>query len=673
MAPLLEIKDLWVEFERHGGVVHAVNGVNLSVEAGESLGIVGESGSGKTVTTLAALGLLARNGRVARGEARLHDANLLKMHSRDLLAIRGKEVGFIFQDPMTSLNPIMRVGEQIMEGMLVHKFCSPAQARDRAVELLGKVGIPQPGHRFYDYPFQFSGGMRQRVMIAIALACNPKLLIADEPTTALDVTVQAQVLELLRQLQQEMGMGLIIITHDFGMATNYCDHIAIMYAGKVVEQASVAQFIAGTAHPYSRGLLESTLEIGHGKRPITPIPGQSASATVLHPGCAFAPRCRFATDRCQTEPPPLRPMSTGHQVACHYAEQVLAQGNSLAPKPAGRPAAAAVPAASMAGALPHPGNGHGEVLLRVEHLSKYFPQHRARLRAVHDVSLELRAGQTLGVVGESGCGKSTLARSIIRLNEPDAGKIYFDGVDFSALGGDSLRHKRRDLQMIFQDPLASLNPTMTVQGAIEDPMTIHGVGTPKERPQRVRELLEMVGLESVSGAAFPFEFSGGQQQRIGIARALALRPKLLICDEPVSALDVSIQAQILALLRNLQERMSLAYLFISHNLAVIEHMSDYIAVMYLGVLAETAPSEELFRSPAHPYTRALMASILKIPQPGQQPARVQPLGGEVPSAITPPPGCPFHTRCPIAVERCRKEVPELRTVGPEHQTACHLA
>lgn len=325
MPPLLDIKNLWVEFKRPGGVVHAVNGVDFSIEPGESLGIVGESGSGKSVTLLSLLGLIARNGRVIRGEAHLRGLDLLRVHPRALLDIRGKDIGMIFQDPMTSLNPIMRIGDQIAEAMLVHRLCSKPQAKARAIELLRKVGIPQPEQRFYDYPFQFSGGMRQRVMIAIALACGPKLLVADEPTTALDVTVQAQVLELLRQLRQELGMGLVIITHDFGVATNYCDRIAVMYAGKIVELAPVDQFIAGAGHPYSLGLLESTLEIGHGKRPIDPIPGQSPSARHLPAGCPFAPRCRFATDDCQVHPPPLRPFGEGRFVACHYAEAVLAQ------------------------------------------------------------------------------------------------------------------------------------------------------------------------------------------------------------------------------------------------------------------------------------------------------------------------------------------------------------
>jgi peptide/nickel transport system ATP-binding protein len=671
MARLLEVRDLWVQFERPGGIVHAVNGVSFGLEEGESLGIVGESGSGKTVMLLSILGLLARNGRVLRGEAWLLGKDLLGMSPEQLLDVRGKQVGIIFQDPMTSLNPIIRVGDQVAESMLVHHLCSSAEARLRAAELLGRVGIPQPQQRLHDYPFQFSGGMRQRVMIAIALACMPSLLIADEPTTALDVTVQAQVLELLSQLRQELGMGLVIITHDFGLATNYCHNIAVMYAGRIVESASVAQFIDRAAHPYSRGLLDSTLEIGHGKRPINPIPGQSMSAMTLYPGCAFAPRCGFATGRCHSEVPLLQPLASGHLAACHYAGQI-ASGSS--PRPAApaaqRPGGAL--AATPADSLPRPAAGAEEPLLRVEHLSKYFPQRRARLRAVHDASLDLYAGQTLGIVGESGCGKSTLARAIVRLYEPDAGRVFFDGVDFTALDADTLRRKRRDVQMIFQDPLASLNPMMTVRRAIEDPLVIHRVGTAQERAQRVDDLLELVGLEPAVAGAFPFEFSGGQQQRIGIARALALHPKLLICDEPLSALDVSIQAQILMLLRDLQQRLGLAYLFISHNLAVIEHMSDHIAVMYLGAVVENAPAEGLYRSPAHPYTRALMRSVLQIPWDDRRQTAIQPLRGEVPSAITPPPGCLFHTRCPEAITRCHKEAPPLQVISDGHQVACHL-
>lgn len=326
MIPLLEVKNLWVEFQRSDGVVHAVNGVDFHLAPGESLGIVGESGSGKSVTVLSLLGLIPAHGRIVRGEAYLGGRDLFRISPRELLDIRGKEVGVIFQDPMTSLNPIMRVGDQIVEAMLVHRLCSKIEARRRAIELLQKVGIPQPEQRFFDYPFQFSGGMRQRVMLAIALACGPKLLIADEPTTALDVTVQAQVLDLLRQLREGLGMGLVIITHDFGVATNYCDRIAVMYAGKIVELAPVALFVAGAAHPYSRGLLDSTLEIGHGKRPVNPIPGQSPNPRLLPPGCPFAPRCRFVTTQCQTSAPNLRPLADGRLVACHYAEDVLARG-----------------------------------------------------------------------------------------------------------------------------------------------------------------------------------------------------------------------------------------------------------------------------------------------------------------------------------------------------------
>jgi oligopeptide/dipeptide ABC transporter ATP-binding protein len=322
-TPLLEVKDLWVEFKRRGSTVYAVRGVDFSIRPGESLGIVGESGSGKSVTVLAMLGLIARNGRITRGQALLEGDDLLKMNRQELLRVRGKEIGVIFQDPMTSLNPIMRVGPQIVESMLVHKLCSPAEAKQRATELLHRVGIPQAERRFYDYPFQFSGGMRQRVMIAIALACRPKLIVADEPTTALDVTVQAQVLRLLDELRREMGMAMIIITHDFGVATNYCDRINVMYAGQVMESATVEQLVARTANPYSLGLLESTMEIGHGKQPIQPIPGQPPSAMVLHKGCPFAPRCRFATERCPQEPPEVRTVERDHLVFCHYAEEVM--------------------------------------------------------------------------------------------------------------------------------------------------------------------------------------------------------------------------------------------------------------------------------------------------------------------------------------------------------------
>ena len=507
-----------------------------------------------------------------------------------------------------------------------------------------RVHIPSPERRIDEYPHKLSGGMRQRVMIAMALACDPRLLIADEPTTALDVTLQAQILDLMRELKAASGAAIILITHDLGVVAEVCDEVAVMYAGEIVERATVDELFASPQHPYTVGLLGSIPRLDRRASHLATIEGMVPNMTRPPSGCRFAARCPFVSEACVAAPPPFVAVSPGALVA-------LYQG-----------------AAGEAGVV--------TALLEVEGLVKHFVADRsvfgrptAFVKAVDGVSFSVDAGKTLALVGESGCGKSTVSRLVLRLIEPDAGRIRFEGRDLLALDANQLRAFRRDAQIIFQDPYASLNPRMTISQILTEPLALHGLVPAPRRRERVEELLRLVGLEPRFARRYPHEFSGGQRQRIAIARALAVEPKLIICDEPVSALDVSIRSQILNLLRDLQDRLGLAYIFVSHDLAVVKHIADRVAVMNLGGIVETADTQALFASPRHPYSRALMSAI-PVPRPRTKRSRML-LQGEMPSALNPPPGCRFHTRCPYAIERCRVEPPQLLADAAGHATACH--
>jgi len=680
---LLAIDDLRVHFHTDAGVVKAVDGVSWWVRPGETLGIVGESGSGKSVSALAVMGLVQTPpGRYESGRILFKGENLLEADAKRIRAIRGKEISMIFQDPLTSLNPVFRVGDQIAEVVRAHEKIGRVPARLRAVDLLAEVGIPNPKQRAREYPHQFSGGMRQRAMIAMALALDPAVLLADEPTTALDVTVQAQILDLLGTLQSERHTAVVMITHDLGVVAGRADRVLVMYAGRVAEVGSVGDIYQRPAHAYTLGLLSSLARLDQRRTErLRPIRGQPPSLIHVPSGCAFHPRCPFATEVCRTEAPVLLPTDTdpGHRAACHHSDEVTraatvavhARSVSV-PGPDARPA----PVVQATGKAP---------LLEVEGLTKHFPitrgivfKHRVGdVRAVDGVSFSVARGETLALVGESGCGKSTTARAVLRLLEPTAGRIRFEGEDITTVGVGRLRRLRREMQIVFQDPYASLNPRMTVRNILAEPFRIHGL--PEDG--KVAHLLEVVGLAPEHASRYPHEFSGGQRQRVGIARAIALDPKLVVCDEPVSALDVSIQAQVLNLLEDLQEQRGLAYLFIAHDLSVVRHIADRVAVMYLGLVVETADRDSLFERPAHPYTQALISAV-PVPDPVKERSRPRIIvSGDVPNPAHPPSGCRFRTRCQKFAgdlaeaerQRCVEEPPELVDRGQGHPVACHYA
>jgi peptide/nickel transport system ATP-binding protein len=665
---LLEVSQLTTHFSTPAGVVRAVNDVSFDVRAGETLCLVGESGSGKSVAAMSVLRLLDGASHPA-GRVTFNGQELLSAPESTMRSVRGGDIAMIFQEPLTSLNPVMRIGSQLTEAIRAHQNVSRKVARERAVELLRDVGIPDPVRRLEEYPHQFSGGMRQRAMIAMALACRPKLLIADEPTTALDATIQAQILELLRRMQAEHGMAILFITHDMGVVAQMADRVAVMYAGRIVEQGRVDDVFANPLMPYTWSLLQSVPRLDEASERFFSIPGTPPSGLQAPSGCPFHSRCPVAVDECRTTEPALEEKEPGREVAC-----LLTAEEFLATRP-------------LRASRQHDASGSlqqsAQPLLSLTGLSKVYPggrafgRRRADVRAVSGVTLELRRGETLGLVGESGCGKSTLAQLVVRLTDPTAGTITFDGRDLKALGGRSLRRARRDIQLVSQDPFASLDPRMTVGDTLSEPLKAHGyAGSIRHK---VEEILDLVGLAASDGRKFPHEFSGGQRQRISIGRAIALEPKLIVLDEPVSALDVSVRSQILNLLGDLQRELGLTYLLISHDLAVVRSVCARVAVMYLGRIVEEAESAELFEHPHHPYTVALLSAI-PIPDPALERARQRVvLSGEVPSPAALPAGCPFHTRCPRAADLCRTELPPLESLqssessnGHTHGVRCHF-
>jgi peptide/nickel transport system ATP-binding protein len=668
--PLLDVQDLHVRFDTSRGVVHAVDGISYSVRRGEVVAIVGESGCGKSVSSLAIMGLLPKPaGRVTAGRIMFEGRDLLTLSGEEMRKIRGRDISMIFQEPMTSLNPVLSIGEQIMEPLFVHLKMDEATARARALELLQLVGITDGERRLEQFPHQLSGGMRQRVMIAIGLACNPKLIIADEPTTALDVTIQAQILELMKDLSRRLNIALIVITHNLGVVARYADRVNVMYAARIIEQGTADDVFLRPLHPYTIGLMRSVprLDLPRGVR-LETIEGLPPDLRSPPAGCRFAPRCPYRQDACLSEMV-LRDIAPGHASACIRANEIVA-GTLLTEIARGKTAAVAT-------------TEHAEKpLLVVDHLHKYFavPAHGAGIlssrmvtvKAVDDVSFSIAPGETLGLVGESGCGKTTVGRTVLKLETATEGTIRFAGTDITHSTAKDMRNMRRAIQVIFQDPYSSLNPRMTIGQIIGEPMRVYGmIKNRKQEHERVAELLSQVGLFPYMAERYPHQLSGGQRQRVGIARALALEPRFIVCDEPVSALDVSIQGQIINLLEDLQERLKLSYLFIAHDLAVVRHISDRVAVMYLGRIAEVADRDELYARPLHPYTQALLDAA-PIPDPRVERSRApRALKGEIPSPLTPPSGCVFHTRCPIAGEECRREVPKVRQIGPRHTVACH--
>ncbi|WP_425864608.1 dipeptide ABC transporter ATP-binding protein [Arthrobacter sp. TWP1-1] len=676
---LLEVRDLSVTFPQPGGAVTAVRGVNYHVDKGEFLGIVGESGSGKSVSSLAVMGLLPSSAKVT-GDILFEGKSLLGRSDKELSKLRGEGISIIFQDPLSALTPVYTIGTQIAEALLLHDSkLSKLAANARAVELLKIVGIPNAERRAQAFPHEFSGGMRQRAMIAIAIANNPRLIIADEPTTALDVTIQAQILEVLQKAKELTGAAVVLITHDLGVVAGNADRLAVMYAGRIVETGTVDQVFRAPSMPYTIGLLRSMPNLataGHTR--LVPLEGRPPQLSNLAPGCPFAPRCPVAIDACLTSEPPLTMINDDplNASAClrvaEIASEKLKRGEIY-------PIPAPVAAAERANVAP-------ENVMEVSSLKRHFPLSKGSIfkhtigtvRAVDGVSFEIKAGQTLGLVGESGCGKSTTIMEILELAKPQAGKVIINGRDVATLTAKERRALRQDIQVVFQDPMASLDPRLPVQDIVGEPLTVHGVSA-KDRLKKVADVLELVGLDPSMASRYPHEFSGGQRQRIGIARALVTDPKIVVLDEPVSALDVSIQAGVINLLQDLQEKLGLSYLFVAHDLAVVRQIADDVAVMYLGRIVESGPAEQIFDNPQHPYTRALLSAV-PVPDPAVERSRTRIiLDGDLPSPTEDITGCNFRTRCPLyrlmdeaGQERCRNQDPEERSVNGS-EVACHHA
>ena len=677
MTPVLEIRDLSTHIQLTKSVVHAVGNVDLSIEPGEALGLVGESGCGKSMTGLSIMGLLPPGGKIVSGSIKLDGRELVGLSDAELRTIRGNDVAMIFQDPLTSLDPTKTIGYQVAEPVRLHKGASKAAAVARATEVLGLVGLPRPAERLGDYPHQLSGGMRQRVMIAMALSCEPKLLIADEPTTALDVTIQAQILALLHDLKDRLGMAMLLITHDMGVIAGHADRVQVMYAGRMVEVTTTPDLFQHMRHPYTRALLASIPRLNHdGSRRLLTIGGLPPDLSQPPAGCRFAPRCSRATDKCRDQEPPLTGETAAHLFSCWHPVDGAADAGT------GNGAATRAPTAAVSRTGPDGETAVAAVspLLEVRDLVKEFPvtaglilqRQIAAVHAVSNVSFTVAAGETFGLVGESGCGKTTIGRVVVALERPNAGSVLLNGQDISALSGGELRKQRRDLQLMFQDPYASLDPRMRVGSIIREPLSIQRVGTRQEQQQRVFELLDEVGLPRNAVERYPHEFSGGQRQRIGLARALTLNPRVIVADEPVSALDVSIRAQVLNLMKRLQADHSLTYIVISHDLAVVKYMADRIGVMYLGKLVEMGSAEDIYQRATHPYTAGLIATI-PVPDPAEARSRKGAgIKGELPSPVTPPSGCRFRTRCPFVQDLCAEEEPQLRSFGPGHVAACHF-
>lgn len=660
--PIMQVRDLHVSFATEAGVCRAVRGVNFDLWRGRTLGIVGESGSGKSVTALSLIGLLDDNAKVT-GSIIMNGEELIGKTDEEMSEIRGERIAMVFQDPLSALTPMFTIGDQIAEGLITHHpDMSKQQIHDRCVELLDLVGIPQPEERLSSFPHQFSGGMRQRVMIAIAIANNPDVIIADEPTTALDVTIQAQILDVLAKAQKETGAAVVLITHDLGVVAGAADDILVMYAGRPVERASIDDVFQHPSMPYTMGLLGAVPKphIAASQR-LVPIQGNPPSLVDIPKGCPFSPRCPLATPECSLSEPNLEVVdaNSGHLASCRRLQEIIDKNmkyTDVFPVPDLLPADwADVP------------RDQRPVTLEVDHLVKHFPltgggmfrRTIGQVAAVDDVTFKIRQGETLALVGESGSGKSTTLMEIMNLMKPEDGRIVVLGHDLAELKKKAERKAlRKDLQIIFQDPMSSLDPRMPIYDVLAEPLKVHKWGKEKIN-RRIGELMELVGLNPDYVDRFPAQFSGGQRQRISIARALATDPKVLLLDEPIASLDVSIQAGIINLLEDLQAKLKISYLFVAHDLAVIRHISDRVAVMYLGQVVELGETEDVFTHPRHPYTQALLSAI-PVPDPVVERTRQRIiLKGDLPSPSEKHPGCRFASRCPV----------KLR-LTPEQQKMC---
>jgi oligopeptide/dipeptide ABC transporter ATP-binding protein len=660
--PLLVLDDLSVAYNTERGQLQALRNVSLQLKQGEVLGIAGESGSGKSTLALSVLQYLGDNGQVTEGDILFKDESLLELSRKQLADIRGKEVAHVPQNPQRSLNPSMVVGEQISETIHRHRDCSKAEAKEQAMSMLETVQIPQPSDAFNQYPHQLSGGMQQRIAVAIALSCNPDLLILDEPTTGLDVTTEAKILALIEDLIDDYETGVLLITHDIGVLSEVADRLAILYGGSLMESGTTAEVIGQPAHPYTVGLLNAVPRIDTDAVP-TPIPGSVPDLVDLPTGCIFADRCSHATEECRIGEVPSKPVNetTGHESACLEWEAVQAeypQDQNSTPQ--------------------MQSSEHNELLLEVNNLKKYYDEPTAidRLlesknaaKAVDDVSFEVREGETVALVGESGCGKSTLGRTLLGLLPRTAGEIRFRGTDIQTMQSEDGQEFHSECQIVFQDPGSSLNPRKTVQDAVERPLKLFTEMDKADRIERVIEILEEVGLSRDYIQRYPNELSGGEKQRVAIARAFVSNPSLVVLDEPVSALDVSIQASILELLSDLQDQYGTSYLLISHDLSVVNYISDQVLVMYLGKIVEKGSKKEVFEPPFHPYTKVLLTSIPSI-DPTNQTDPIT-LEGDVPSPRSPPIGCSFHPRCPQKIgEECEGCDPGLESRKSGGKIAC---
>ncbi|MGG1601216.1 ABC transporter ATP-binding protein [Paenibacillus naphthalenovorans] len=662
--PVLQVHDLHTHFFTESGTVKAVNGVSFDLQRGERLAIVGESGSGKSAMAMSLIQLIAHPGKVVSGSVKLEGQELIGMSDGGLNKLRGSSIGTVFQDPMASLDPVMRIEDQMVIPIRKHLKLGAKEARAHAIQLLSSVGIPDAEKRITSYPFEMSGGMRQRVMIAMAISCNPKLIIADEPTTALDVTIQAQIVELMKSITEKTGSAMVFITHDLGLVARFAQKVAVMYAGKIVEYGTVHEIFGQPKHPYTQSLLMTIPSVSGEKRErLLQIQGFPPDMKYPVLGCAYKERCPVASDRCYHNTPELTVRGGQQLTACWELRGLMGDGEDKVMDLLSyqrRKEAADIAESAMN--LEEGNHGRSDVVLEIRELRKHYKKtsvlpwkKSVEIRAVNGIDLTLKQGETIGIVGESGCGKSTTARMLLQLEQPTSGSINASG----------------NIQIVFQDPYSSFNPKMSIEDIIAEPLNVQKIGTREDRKRKVRDLIQKVGLDPAYLDRYPSQLSGGQRQRVGVARALALNPSVVVADEPTSALDVSVRAQIINLLCDLKEEMGLSFIFISHDLSTVRYISDTIAVMYLGEIVEFGPAEEVFTNPAHPYTKALLAAV-PVPDPFVEEGRsIKLLSGEMPSPANPPAGCAFSTRCPMATEQCMEEKPALTEKMALRKVACH--
>lgn len=681
MEPILKVSGLSVDLRTAQGPLPIVEGVSIEVHPNELVCLVGESGSGKTITSLSIMRLIEyEKGRIRSGEIILTGEDLAALPQKEVRKRRGPKMAMVFQDPMNALNPVFTIGSQLIDVICTHDRTKKRSAAwEHAVQLLEQVGIPEPETRMRQYPYEFSGGMLQRVSIAISLACGPDLLIADEPSTALDVTIQAQILSLLAEQKERMKMAILLITHDMGVAAEMADRLVVMYAGKVVEQGPARQLLTAPQHPYTQGLLQSIASYESGSGRLYAIPGTIPPLTSLPSGCRFHPRCPSATAQCRASEPPLLELNGGEAACWHPISHSTELWQDVQERAADE--AERVELAAISSTADDAASGESPPLIEANHLSKHYTVHSftsfkalfrpkaLKVRAVDDVTLSIRHNESFGLVGESGSGKSTLGRLLLQLVKPTSGSIRLQNKELLSLSNQQLREVRKDMQVVFQDAGGSLNPRWTIGRIIGEPLQIQKKASGTARQELVKEAMTQVGLNPEWISKYPHECSGGQRQRIALARAIILKPKFIVLDEAVSALDISVQAQILNLLRELQQKFGLTYLFIAHGLDAVRFLCDRIGVMYLGKLVEIAATDRLFKQPAHPYTRALLDSKPSM-NPNHSKERVL-VHGDFPSPLNLPSGCRFHTRCPAATEKCRSEAPELIELASGHAVACH--